>query len=188
MAPETPKDKLRNQLKNLAEGRAAIIEASTFEKLKRLDSEVARRQVELSEVERVENSAKHAIPPSAAENETWREIRRLSDEEAGIVHRQRVPEKFIRPDALEFFKGDIAARREKLENQYRGLKFNQSAGPRYVAEMSAIQEEESSFATRVKPACISGMRLFEIRQQKAALQAKRDELKAAREAAGLAAV
>ena len=180
--------KLRQQQNALVEACQEIIEQSTAEKLKRNHAEQAKLRESIESLERIENRAKHSIPPSAEEQALWTEIRRLSDEEAGILHRQRVPEKFIRPDALEFFQGDIAARREKLETQSRGLKFNQSAGPRYIAELNEIREEESSFATRVKPVCQAGIRLFEIRQQKAELSTQRDELKAAREAAGLATV
>ena len=179
---------LRQRLKALAEARESIISESTAKKLERLALEESQLRETLESMERVESRAKHSIPPSAEEGELWKEIRRLSDEEAGILHQHRVPEKYIRADAVEHFAGDLKQRREEQEAGSQGMKANQNHGPRIMAKFDELASDEQTFLTKLKPLCLVGVRLFEIRQQKAELSAQRDELKAAREAAGLAAV
>ena len=179
---------IRQDLRNLAEGRTAIIEQSTARKLERLAKEEADLREMLASLERVESRAKHSIPPSAEETDLWTQIRRLSDEEASILRQKMVPERYVRADALEHFVGDLKQRREQLEADSKGMKFNQSHGPRVVAKFDDIAREEHTFSTVTKPLCLSGQRLFEIRQQKAELSEQRDELRTAREEKALANV
>ena len=188
MASETPKDKIRNQLKNLVEGRAAILSQSTFEKLKRLDSEVTRLQAELSEAERVENSAKHSIAPSSEETQAWAKIRELMEREAGILREKLIPEKFIRVDSQRHFSGDIEQRISDFEKRNAGLTFNQTHGPRVQSERQSLEAERQAFATKIKPLCIAGEKVASIRHEIAELSARRDALRLEREEKALAGV
>ena len=179
---------IRQELRNLAEGREAILSQSTARKLERLDTEMTRLQAELGEVERVENSAKHAIQPSAEENELWTQIRRLSDEEASILRQRGVPERFVRADALEHFAEALKQRRTSLEASSGGLKSNQKHGPRTLAEFNALQAEEQTFLKTIAPVCRDGQRLAAIRQQKLKMSEQRDTLRLEREEKALAGV
>ena len=185
---ETPKDKIRKQLRNLAEARQAIIAQSTATKLEKLSTEESNLRAALADLEREESRAKHSIPPSADENELWTQIRRLSDEAASIQRQRMVPERYVREDALEYFAGDLRQRREALESDSAGLKFNQTHGPRVVAKFDDIAREEHTFATVTKPICLAGQRLFEIREEKRKLSEQRDALRLAREEKALASV
>ena len=188
MAEKTPREKIREQLEALKAKRLEIIENSTAKKLERLAAEEADLRESLQSIERVESRAKNSIPPSAEENDLWTEIRRLSDEEASILRQKMVPERYVRPDALEHFSGELKRRREELEASSSGLKYNQTHGPRVVAKFEELQRDEHSFTTAIKPVCIAGQRLFQIREKKQELSARRDALKTEREAKALATI
>ena len=182
-------DRIREQLRDIQIRREQIIEEITRKnELERLQTEELELRAALESLERVESRARHAIPPSAEESALWKEIRELMETQAGILRERPVPEKYIRPDAVEFILGDFKERRAKLQEWYKSLRGNQSAGPRYIAEKNALDQEEENFNARLKPLCLAGVRLFEIKQKIETLSAKRNELKAAREAAGLATV
>lgn len=181
-------ERIREQLRDIQIRREQIIAESTKAKLTALEQEERELRAALESLERVESSARHAIPPSDAEKALWREIRELMETQAGILRERPVPEKYVRPDAVEFIMGDFKERRAKLQEWYSSLRGNQTAGPRYVAEKNALDQEEENFNSRLKPLCLAGVRLFEIRQKIEKLSDKREKLKAAREAAGLATV
>lgn len=179
---------IRQDLRNLAAARVGFIEQSTAQKLEKLAKEEADLREMLASLERVESQARHSIPPGAAENDLWTQIRRLSDEEASILRQNIVPERYVRADALEHFAGDLKRRRAQLEASSQGMKFNQSHGPRVVAKFDDIAREEHTFATAIKPLCLGGQRLFQIRAEKLILSEQRDALRLERESKGLASV
>ena len=180
--------KVKQQIVDLREARGQIIAASTVEKLKRLDSEASGLREMLASLERVQSSATSNATPSEEETALWAEIRELGDREINIQREKLVPEKFIRADALAFFQGDLKARRATLEKNTAGMKYNQSHGPRILDQLSAMQDEEENFATRVKPLALAGQKIHGLREKKRELLARRDELKAQRESKILANV
>lgn len=185
---ELQKIELQKQLAGLRDVREQIIAASTAKKLERVDSESARLRAELAEAERIENSAKHSIPPSAEENDAWTQIRRLSDEEASILRHKMVPERYVRADALSFFAGDLKQRRADLEANKASLKPNQWQGPRAAATFDELQAAEHRWAAVTMPICVAGQRLFAIREEKQKLSEQRDALRLEREEKALAGV
>ena len=172
--------KTRQQLVDLREAREQIVSASTAEKLKRLDSEAADLREMLASLERVQSSVVSNNPPSAEESELWSEIREIGDREQGILRDQLVPSQFIRPDALEHFEGELKSKRVALEQATQGMKYS-SYGPRIRTQFNELENAENTFATRVKPLCLAGEKLFKLREKKRELLARRDELKAQRE-------
>ena len=124
-------DRIREQLRDIQIRREQIIAESTRMQLERLQTEERELRAALESLERVESRARHAIPPSAEESALWKEIRELMETQAGILRERPVPEKYIRPDAVEFILGDFKERRAKLQEWYKSLRGNQSAGPRW---------------------------------------------------------
>ena len=184
---QSQKEKLRASLASLQTERAAIIEASTAERLKKNAAEIADVQAMLDSVLRLESNAVSNAPASEQEKELWVEIRELGDREQGIIRDQSIPERYIRPDATEFFEGDLKTRRLALEEAHSGQSFS-SMGPRLLEKFTSLKSEENLFATRIKPLCESGQKLHKIRQRKNLLLKQRDELRAEREAKILATV
>jgi len=184
---QSQKEKLKQSLAELQTQRAQIIEASTTERLKRNAAEIADIQAMLDSVLRLESNAVSNAPPSPEELELWSQIRELGDREQAVLRDASIPEKYIRPDALEFFKGDLENRRVALEAATTGQSFS-SMGPRILEKFTVLKSEENLFATRVRPLCESGEKLFKLRQQKNALLKQRDELRSERESRILASV
>lgn len=179
---------LRQSLKSKIEERAPIIKQSTAALLEQNEKEQAELREMIASLERVENSTKHSIPPSAEENDAWTQIRRLSDEEASILRHKMVPERYVRADALEYFAGDLKKRRADLEANKASLKPNQWQGPRAAATFDELQAAEHRWAAVTMPICVAGQRLFAIREEKQKLSEQRDALRLEREEKALAGV
>ncbi len=87
-------------------------------------------------------------PNQKKRNHSGGQIRELMEREAGILRERTLPEKYVRPDAIEFFKGDLEKRIREHEENSRGLKFNQSHGPRVLVERQQLEAERQSFHTK----------------------------------------
>jgi len=184
---QSQKEKLRASLASLQTERAAIIEASTAERLKKNAAESADIQAMLDSVLRLESNTISNAPASELEKELWAEIRDLGDREQAVLREQAIPEKYIRVDALVHFEGDLKNRRLALDESTAGMKYS-SMGPRIRTQFGDLENSEANFATRIKPLCESGQKLFSLRQKKNALLKQRDELRAERESRILATV
>ena len=184
---QTQKEKLRASLAELQAQRAQIIEQSTIERLKKNAAEVADVQAMLDSVLRLESNAVSNAPASPEEVELWAEIRELGDREQAVLRDASIPERYIRPDALLHFEGDLKTRRLALEESTTGMKYS-SMGPRIRTQFGDLENSEANFATRVRPLCVAGQKLHSLRQKKNALLKQRDELRAERESKILATV
>lgn len=181
-------EKLRKQLADIRDRRAAVIADSTKKKLERLDEEERSTRDMLESAERVESRAKHSIPPSPEESALWEEIKDLMGREAAILHEKMIPERYVRADSLEHFAGDLKERVEAFEKESSGLKFSQTHGPRVIAKRNELAAEQQNFTTKIKPLCLIGQKLHGIRDQIKTLTERRDAMKAERESQALASV
>jgi len=182
---KSQKEKLRASLAELQAQRAEIISQSTAEKLKKNAAEISDVQAMLDSVLRLESNAVSNAPASELEKELWAEIRELGDREQAVLREQAIPEKYIRPDALLHYEGDLKTRRLALDESTAGHSYS-SMGPRVLEKFTALKSEENLFSSRIKPLCESGQKLFKLRQKKNALLKQRDELRAERESKILA--
>jgi len=184
---KSQKEKLRASLAELQAQRAEIISQSTAEKLKKNAAEISDVQAMLDSVLRLESNAVSNAPASELEKELWAEIRELGDREQAVLREQAIPEKYIRPDALLHYEGDLKTRRLALEEATAGMKYS-SMGPRIRTQFGDLENSEANFATRVRPLCVAGQKLHSLRQKKNLLMKQRDELRAERESKILATV
>lgn len=184
------RDAIKQELADVARQREAIIEASTQMRLQKLATKEQELRAELLDLDQLESSIKSSSQPSDEEQALWLEIRELMDRESSVVQSIRggIPQKYIRPDAVEFYTAELRKQREAFDEKVKGFGHHQKAGPQLIQEETRILELERSFPHTVLPVCKAGQKLFEIRTKRTDLIAQRDALKAKREAAVLAAI
>lgn len=179
--------RIREQLAELRTQREEVVQASTEKKLERLREQESSLLESLASLERVQSNATSNAAPSEEETRLWNQIRENMDQEQGIINRVgSLPVKYIRADALEYFGGQLRARREEIDAQLEGIESYQRMGSRLREEVDALEADERAFPAKHKPFCIAGEKVHALRTERSELSAKRDALKAERESKILA--
>lgn len=188
-AKKSRSESLREQLRDLNARREAIVEESTARKLARLESEEANLRAMLLQAERDESTAKSASPQSDEESQLWEEIKELMSQEATVIREfGSLPTKFVRADAVAFFRKELDDQRQQFDAKTAGLQSHQSMGPRLIEEGNRIADLERRFPSTIQPLARAGEKVFKLRAKRTELSARRDALRQAREAAAIASL